>query len=75
MSSDANHIAISQRMFSDQVAVDVRPIGRLKILNIGIAHHGDDDSVGTANCDVIQMDIPIRIAPDSHTLTNQTEFA
>ena len=72
--ADRDHVAVLQRMFLDQLAVDVGAVGAVQVLEERIVEDVDDQRVMARHRRVVDADVVIRQAPHRVTLLVHVVF-
>jgi hypothetical protein len=75
MMTDRNNVTVLQRVFLDQLAIDVSAIGAVQVFKKGIVQNIDDQGVMAAHRRVIDPDIVIRKATNGVTLFGHVVFS
>ena len=75
MVTDSNYVTVLQRMFLDQLPVDVCTVGTVEIFKEGVVQDIDDQRVVAADCRIIDPDIIVRQAPDCVALFRHVVFS
>ena len=71
---DGDHVAVLHRMLLDQLAVDVRAIGAVQVLEEGVIQNVDDERVMAAHRRIVDTDIVVREAPNRVALLVHVVF-
>jgi len=64
MMADGDDVAVLHRMLLDQLAVDVRSVGAVQVLEERIVENVDDERVVSAHGRIIDTNIVVRKAPN-----------
>src|SRR3989475_12128205 len=62
------------RSLLDRLAVDHGAVGAAEILEKGVLQDGDDDCVFPAYCQIVDLDVVMRLAADGGTFLGQSNF-
>jgi len=75
MMADCDDIAVLQSMLLNQLAIDVRAIGAVQILEKRIVENIDDQGVVSTNGWIVDAHIIVREAPNRVTLLAHVVFS